>query len=184
MSVHVDDIKIAAEKSLFDLTTRSLEGRFGKLTISKDDFVNTGVRHRRLPNGDIVLDQINYINGLGQIRSEHVKRSTANDPCNAADHQQFRSLLGALAYATITQTWSVVYIAALQRVAAAPKNEHVMRLNKLVRLVKAQGAEIVFKYMTCLHKLVVHSDSSFRKEDEKGVRHERRSLPASRNYRY
>ena len=65
MSVHVDDIKIAAEKSLFHLTTHNLEIRFGKLTITLDNFVNTGVRHRRLPNGDIILDQHEYVKGLG-----------------------------------------------------------------------------------------------------------------------
>ena len=168
MSVHVDDIKIAAEKSLFNLTTHNLEIRSGKLTITLDNFVNTGVRHRRLPNGDIILDQHEYVKGLGQIKSEHVKRSTTSNLCNAEDHQQFRSLLGALAYASITQTWATVYIVALQRVAAAPKNEHVLRLNKLVRLVQAQGAETTFKHMTCSYKLIVHSDSSFRKEDDKG----------------
>ena len=88
--------------------------------------------------------------------------------CNAEDHQQFRSLLGALAYAAITQLWAVVYIVSSQRVASAPRHEHVIRLNKLVRLAKLQSAQTVFRNMLCSRTLIVHSDSSFRKEHEKG----------------
>ena len=168
MSVHVDDIKLACEDWLFQETTRQLEQRFGKLEIKKDDFVNVGIRHRRQRNGDIILDQCAYIESLGQIKSKNITKSSGATLCDPADHQQFRSLLGALAYCVMTQLWAIVYIVSLQRVASAPRHEHCVRLNKLVRMVKAQPAETIFRNMACQKKLIVHSDASFRRESDKG----------------
>ena len=61
-----------------------------------------------------------------------------------------------------------MYIVALQRVASAPTYEHVRKLNKLVRIVKARSTETVYHNMTCCKSIVIHSDSAFRREVDKG----------------
>ena len=45
------------------------------------------------------------------------------------------SLLGATAYALITQFWLSVYVVALQRQTQKPKAIHIRRLNAVVRAV-------------------------------------------------
>eukprot|EP00974_Lingulodinium_polyedra_P002380 222227-Lingulodinium_polyedra.AAC.1 len=45
----------------------------------------------------------------------------------------FISFLGALAYTLLTRVGLAVFIAALQRVAQAPLNLHVKRLNAVTR---------------------------------------------------
>ena len=115
-----------------------------------------------------MLDQCEDIESLGQIKSKNITRSSGATLCDAADHQQFRSLLGALAYCVLTQVWAIVYIVALHLVASAPRHEHCVRLNKPVRMVKAQPAETIFRNMTCQKKLTVHSDASFGRESDKG----------------
>jgi hypothetical protein len=67
---HVDDLKVAGTKTETDLLVRELEKVFGKLTITRNDFTNCGVRHKRLKDGTITLDQDEYIQAL--IPIEHI----------------------------------------------------------------------------------------------------------------
>ena len=61
---HVDDLKIAGEPSEVKLLMDALEKVFGKLTSTRNEFTNCGVRHRRLKDGSVVMDQDEYIKAL------------------------------------------------------------------------------------------------------------------------
>ena len=98
-------------------------------------------------------------------------RRTPEQPCNPTQHSLVRSLLGAVAFAMMSQFWLAVYVVALQRVAAAPKHKHCIALNKLVRVLKAQGATSVFPHMIQSWEEgsdIMHAftDASFKKEVE------------------
>ena len=80
----------------------------------------------------------------------------------------FWSLLGALAYALITQHWLAVYVVALQRQSKAPKVIHVRRLNALVRVAQKRPARILYRAMECCRILECHADSGFTKEQDSG----------------
>eukprot|EP00974_Lingulodinium_polyedra_P061086 5891982-Lingulodinium_polyedra.AAC.1 len=41
--------------------TPALEAEFGKLAYKESDFANAGVRHRRLRDGAVTMDQNEYI---------------------------------------------------------------------------------------------------------------------------
>ena len=70
---------------------------------------------------------------------------------------QFVSLRGVLAYATITQAWSQVYIVSLQRVIE-PTNLDVRRLNSVVRKLQQDPQKVTFPPMTCSGRLDLIDD--------------------------
>ena len=145
-----------------------LEKEFGKLTYHEGDFTNTGVHHLMLPDGSVELDQDEYIAALKPI--VHVDLVGASGDDDAPPHlvDLFWSLLGAVAYALITQFWIAVYVVALQRQAKAPKIIHVRRLNALVRVRQKRPARILYRAMDCCRLLECHADSGFSKEQESG----------------
>ena len=58
---HVDDIKVTGEPQEVNLLMQELERVFGELTVTKNEFTNCGVHHKRHPDGSITLDQDEYI---------------------------------------------------------------------------------------------------------------------------
>ena len=75
---------------------------------------------------------------------------------------QFVSLRGALAYATITQAWIQVYVVSLQRVIE-PTNLDVRRLNTVVRKLQYAPQKVIFPAMTCSGHMDLHTDSGYRR---------------------
>ena len=79
------------------------------------------------------------------------------------------SLLGAVAYATLTRLDAAVYVVALQRRLRQSKIIHVKRLNAVVRWLKRTPKEIVYKqFPPGPTALLMISDSAFKKEEESG----------------
>ena len=62
---HVDDVKLGGEKHIIkDEILPELERVFGKLKYHENNFLNTGIQHKRLEDGSITLDQDDYIKAL------------------------------------------------------------------------------------------------------------------------
>ena len=114
------------------------------------------------------MDQTEYLMALKQARSPLMVGLKGDAPLPPELAATYWSLLGALAYASITQYQLAVYVVALQRATAAPEAIHLRRLNALVKVAQASPATIVFKSMKDLGILDVHSDSSFSREQDKG----------------
>ena len=101
--------KLIGKEKNVDSIVAAIEAVFGKVTSSKkdgqiSDFVNCGVRHQRLPDGSVSKDQDDYIAALKKIRSEELRTAKSTDPCSTALHGLYSSLLGAVAYAMLTQS--------------------------------------------------------------------------------
>jgi hypothetical protein len=166
---HVDDLKFGAEpKLLKDAIIPALEAEFGKLSYSESNFTNTGVRHKRLKDGTVTLDQDEYIAALKPINSPEMIGAPGDRPASDRLAELYRSLLGAAAYFLITQFWLMVYIVSLQRKLKAPLLIHVRRLNAVVRVAQKRAATIVYQAMKPTDVLETHSDSGFSKEQESG----------------
>ena len=117
------------------------------------------------------MDQHEYIKAIQTMDTRDIGRRTPEQLCNPTQHSLFRSLLGAIAYAMMSQFWLAVYVVALQRVAASPKHKHCSALNKLVRVLKAQAATSIFPHMIqdfTPGSDIMHAftDASFKKEVE------------------
>ena len=165
---HVDDIKIAGSREMIKSLLKPLEREFGKLAYSENEFLNNGIRHKRLADGSVQQDQDDYLSAMIPITHASLIGKDGDQEVEAAVSEKFRSLVGALAYGLITQFWIAVYVVALQRRLQAPKVIHVRRLNALVRILHKRPAKLIYRAMTCQRTLEVHSDSGFTKEQEKG----------------
>ena len=80
---------------------------------------------------------------------------------------QFVSLRGALAYATLTQAWIQVYIVSLQR-GQVPTNLDVRRLNAITRKLQKEPQKLIFPAMKCTRKVDLHTDSGYRRLSGEG----------------
>jgi len=165
---HVDDIKLTGPELIVMEVVRGIEAVFGKLTFNKNQFTNTGVRHNRIPNGTIIIDQDEYITALKPINHHSMTGAKGEDDVTPPLKELFWSLLGALAFTLLTQHWIAVYVVSLQRRTQSPQYIHVRRLNALVRILQRSPAKITYTNMTCDRHIEVHSDSGFSKEQESG----------------
>ena len=82
----------------------------------KHQFTNCGVRHTKNSNGDVILDQDEYIKTRRPIVSSELTGAPPQDKATKSVANSFVSLRGAIAYAVLTQAWIQVYVVALQRI--------------------------------------------------------------------
>ena len=108
------------------------------------------------------LDQDEYIKTMRPIVHPDLTGSKPEDLATKPVNDQFVSLRGALAYATITQAWIQVYVVSLQRVIN-PTNLDVRRLNAVVRKLQQSPQKVVYPRMTCKGELDLHTDSGYRR---------------------
>ena len=166
---HVDDIKVAAlPKVIHEDIVPALEEVFGKLSYKERSFVNTGIRHRQLADGSVVMDQDAYIAALKPIVRPEMAGAAGSSEVTDDLAELYRSLLGAVAYALITQYWVMVYVVSLQRRSRQPLYVHVRRLNAVVRILQRSPAHLTYHAMVPNDVLEGHSDSGFTKEQESG----------------
>ena len=114
---HVDDIKVTGDTQEVKLLMSELEKVFGKLTVTKDEFTNCGIRHRKHKDGKITLDQDEYIKALMPITHQELVGVPPDTKASEEMVSLDRSLLGAVAYSQLTQHQIACYVVALQRVA-------------------------------------------------------------------
>ena len=168
LSKHVDDLKIAGQKQYVERLIQHIEKVFGKMKGDYDDFTNCGVHQSRSADGTVTMDQDEYISALIPIRHQDLVKSKAHEPAPGQLPDLFVSLLGAAAYALLTQHHVAVYIVALQRAKPRLLISHIMQLNAIVLAMQRIKARVVFPAMDCQRRLVVHSDGSFKREEETG----------------
>ena len=168
---HVDDINMAGTEASIDEYTAQVEKVFGKCKLNKRQFTNCGVQYTLLANGDIQMDQDEYIKTLRPIMHSELTGAKAESPTTKTVSELFVSLRGALAYTTLTQAWIQVYVVSMQRVQW-PTNLEVRRLNAVTRKLQAKPQKLLYPAMKCSGTTDLHTDSGYRRmvevEDVKG----------------
>ena len=142
---HVDDLKVAGEPQEVEALIKHLEAGFGKLTFAEAEFTNCGLHHCRSADGTVCMDQNEYILAMRPIRHPELTGRPSTDPCSAEVHNLYQSLLGAVAYALLSQAWAAVFVIALQRRTSNPLNIHVRRLNLLLAAMQKNYAKLFFR---------------------------------------
>jgi hypothetical protein len=166
ISIHVDDIKFTGRQNDIDRLVKLLEATFGKMTLQFDKFTNCGMTHERDKSGNIVMHQDEYIQAFKPIHPKHYQGYDIDGPCS--EHQQalFMSLLGAVAYTSLTQVWILVYIVALQRKNKQASVSDLKRLNALTRELMRNPQKLYYRCMTPTQILEVYSDSAYSREGD------------------
>ena len=169
---HVDDIKATGEHEVVMRILKVIEGVFGAMKLSYNNFTNCGVRHIQCATTkEASLDQTEYIAGLKTIPPESYRNLSSNSKCDPTLHLQYQSLLGAVAFTALTRVDAIVFIVALQRYSHAPEVIHVKRLNVLVKWMQHSPHKLTFKRFSSSSSpqhVKIIGDSSFKKEEEKG----------------
>ena len=129
--------------SSIDACAKAVEKVFGPCNINKHEFTCVGVKHRKLANGDVTLDQDAYIATHRPIASPGLSGRPAAEEASKKVADAFVSLRGALAYTALTQAWILVYIVALQRVQK-PTNLDDCKLNAVTRKLQREPQILVY----------------------------------------
>ena len=178
MAKHVDDLKIAGDKATVIWILQQIEKVFGKLKIEWNNFTNCGVKHEQnTTTKEITLDQSHYISGIKVVVHDDLRTKPAESLCGPDVHAQYWSVLGAIAFASLTRPDIGVFISALQRYSQAPKIIHAKRLNAVVRWAQRNPRKIAYRALDTQQRPVgsvvpthlrEHSDAAFKKEDDTG----------------
>ena len=170
LTKHVDDLKIIGDKAWIEWLVKQLEAVFGPLKLSWNKFTNCGVRHIQDPTTkSISLDQIEYIAALKPITHADLAKAPSEAEASPALQELYRSLLGAVAFCSLTRVDGAVFIVALQRHSGKAKNIHIRRLNAVTKWLQKTPKQLLYKRCSTgkQHMLVI-SDAAFRKEGDEG----------------
>ena len=176
LAKHVDDIKITGVRERVLAVLKELEKAFGQLKIEWNNFTNCGIRHAQdVKTKTVFLDQEDYIKGIKLVVHTLVQTKGGSEQvCDQALKEQYWSVLGALAFATITRPDIAVFVAALQRVTHAPLIIHCKRLNAVIRWAQRNAKKIIYsrfggdiQSVPSSHLRMI-SDAAFKKEEDDG----------------
>jgi hypothetical protein len=129
-------------------------------------FTHVGVKNTRHPNGDVELDQHEYVKQLRLIDETGIKGLPDESSTTDTYGSLYRSLLGAIAWICQTRPDIYVFVVSLQRHNQAPQCIHIRRLNTLLRWIKRRNASLVYKcHAFNIITVKCISDAAFKGED-------------------
>ena len=98
LGIHVDD-GLGGGDSVFNEVIDRLEARFPFGNKRQREFIFTGVHVEQETNGDILLDQIDYVNDVKPIDIPRERRAELSAKATDLEVQELRGLIGSLQYA-------------------------------------------------------------------------------------
>ena len=171
-STHVDDLKLAGEKSFVTSLLKALEKELGTLKVQncfKSSFEHCGIIHSQDASFAVTIHQNHYCLQLRPANVCDIDVSRPLVPLTIVQVAVYLSLLGALSWLSQTRADIAIYVQALQRNAKSPRVEHLLRLNKVCKWVKRKPSSIRYEKLELPVKALAISDSAFRKEDRSGL---------------
>ena len=100
---HIDDIKCVGTRKNVVLFLQTLERVFGKPKYHEGTLKNTGIEHVARPDGSIAVSQTSYIQGIQPMNISNLQGKCPEDEVSADIASEYNSVLGAIAYAMLTQ---------------------------------------------------------------------------------
>jgi alkylated DNA repair dioxygenase AlkB len=166
LSAHVDDLKITGEDDWIQWLLTSLEKDVGKMTVHKNGFTHCGIVHEQPDRFTVVLHQEPYAK---QLKSMTVPSGPEQQTLDTKAHSAYRTLLGGVSWLTLTRYDIAVYVCALQRYSQTPQVRHAVALNRLLKYILRTPFRCYYRRLQGPLRLIVISDSAFRKEDKDGL---------------
>jgi hypothetical protein len=164
VSAHVDDLKGCGREDVVTFVLQKLTAEFGVLKTSWNTFEHCGLKYERdMASNTLSIHQNHYAAQL-KLFDPVVLAMPSQTPLPTLAAAQFLSLLGAVAWLIQARIEVAIYFCALQRSAKAPRVEHAQRLNKVTKWVKRRASKLFYRYLQTPCRVMVISDSAFRKE--------------------
>ena len=147
ITTHVDDLKMLGEADEVDRLIRMLEKHYGRCTQTNDYGLHQyrhspSVPRERCDDGSVCVHQ-----NLEAYTAPSMIGLAADKEVIEEVKSLFASLVGAIAYSLMTQSWVAVYIVALQRQLQRPLAIHVRRLNAVLRKMQQRPRPVFFAAM-------------------------------------
>eukprot|EP00959_Pyramimonas_sp_CCMP1952_P219421 4587633-Pyramimonas_sp.AAC.1 len=92
-------------KKNVDDDVQRVEKVFGKYKLDKHYYTNCAIRYTKNEQGDVIMDQDEYIKQLRPITHPELTGAATDAKATKLIADMFVSLRGAFAYAIITQVW-------------------------------------------------------------------------------
>ena len=166
LSVHVDDLKISGIAEEIKRALQILEKHFDQLKLEKDNFEHLGLKHTLNKDGSRTISQQHYVNELKPISDKDLKLQGPHEGVSETVHNQFRSLLGGVAWTVQTRPDIAVFVSALQRRMKAPRVVDILNLNRVLKYLKVKPLAMCYCKLEGPWCLVAVSDSSFKGEEQ------------------
>ena len=138
--IHVDDILLCASSEFLSRSKRELEARFGKLKNHQLPLIYTGVKHSRLPDGGVLLDQDHYLDKLTPIPLTKIRMKNSAASLTTEEHFEYRSLICSMLWLCLTRMDLVSDVVALQCNMIAPTIAHAKEANNALARAKRNGS--------------------------------------------
>ena len=122
------------------MACQKLEKSFGKMKRNSLPFVYIGVRHSRLPDGGIFLEQGAYLEKLKVMTIDKRRLQNSSSPLQQQEHFDFRALVCSMLWLCLTRIDIVSDIVQLQQHMTTPTIEHAKLAN--ATLVKAKRNKV------------------------------------------
>jgi len=165
LSTHIDDLKGASAEKHTDILKRRLEKEFGPLKFCIREFEHCGIQHQQLADKSVVTTQDHYCRQLRPLEYEGLRAADEATELDEEKTTQFWSVLGGLAWLSVTRADASVYVGYLQRRATKPTVADVRFMNRLVRYVKSRSSVLTFKAIQTPWAVWALPDSAYRAQD-------------------
>jgi len=158
-SAHVDDFKMAASEEVSDGFMDALEEEFGPLTRQKRRFEHCGIWHEQLQDR-VECSQDHYVKQLRTI--DMPKGSPEYQEVDEATQASYWSLVGGVAWTTLTRGDVPVNVGHLQRQVKKPLWRHVKQVNSVVRWMKRTPCVLTYRPVPMPWAMITFPDSAYR----------------------
>ena len=136
VTVHVDDLMLAASRELRDRVAGILDRKFGKVKRSTLPFVYLGITHEQCGSG-LFLHQRQYLDKIPAAQLDSDSRSTQpTSSLSTTEHRSFRSLVCSLLWVCQTRPDICHGVVRLQTEMVTPRVEHLIAANALLKKAK------------------------------------------------
>jgi len=164
-SVHVDDLKGTSSLEERDRLYKFLVARYEDVTLNEAPFECIGLMHTR-ENDSWVLDQHHYVKQLNVIDCTGVKHEDPNVSVSKVYISAYQSLLGGMAWLTLTRPDIIVFVGRFQRTGSAPCVKDLLDINTVLRWIKRKPCKIKYPRLVAPLCLVCIADSAYKADDE------------------
>jgi len=164
--VHVDDLKGASPAKVRDWIFSIFKERYDEITTSEPPFECVGIFHTQAPDYTIQISQDHYVKQLRPMVVPGLENLSDDIFVAWSVIALFQSLLGAIAWLSLTRGDTLVFVGRFQRCSKQPTAKDVRDLNKLLKWVKRKTCVITYATLTPPIGLASIADSAYRADDE------------------
>ena len=167
--LHVDDFLVAGKPSFLSALDQQLQGRFKFGKVESDRFKFTGLNIEQTNDHIILVDQIEFINGIKPISSLRAGKMNSWEKLNKEEMKVYRGLTGQLSWAAENTRPDLAY--DVRELATKTKEaclKDLQRANKVLKKAQISQVRLTYKPLTSNWKnlsILTYTDSSYRNDE-------------------